>query len=209
MKNAKKIIGLVLAAVLLVSASVMGTLAYLTSTDEVTNTFTVGNVAIKLDEAKANADGSVDDETVRTDANSYKMLPGHEYKKDPTVTVLAGSEESYIRLIVTVNKKTALDAIGINTLEVFKGYDAAKWALASEKADGENMVYEFRYYKTVNTLNNENLALEALFTSIVVPGTITNEQLATVNGLEINIVAQAIQADGFADANAAWAAWQN
>lgn len=39
-------------AVLLVAASVMGTLAYLTSTDTVKNTFTVGKVAITLDEAE-------------------------------------------------------------------------------------------------------------------------------------------------------------
>ena len=50
--------------------------------------------------------------------------------------------------------------------------------------------------------------LEALFTEIKVPSNLTNEQLATLEGLEINVVAHAIQADGFADANAAWAAFE-
>ena len=49
MKSKKKVFVTVLCAVLLVAASVLGTMAYLTSNDEVVNTFTVGNVQIKLD----------------------------------------------------------------------------------------------------------------------------------------------------------------
>ncbi len=213
MKTARKVLILTLCAALLVSASVMGTIAYLTSTDEVTNTFTVGDVQIKLDEAKVTEDGKPVEGAARVQANEYHLLPGHTYTKDPMVTVLKGSEESYIRMIVTVNEKAALDAIGINTLEVFKGYDANKWVLASQKAGGnDNMVYEFRYHTTVNTLKTEteaaaDKALEPLFTAIAVPGTIDNEQLATLDNLVINIVAEAIQADGFANADAAWEAF--
>ena len=42
--------------------------------------------------------------------------------------------------------------------------------------------------------------------SITVPETITNEQLATIQGMTITVNAYAIQADGFADAAEAWAA---
>ena len=111
MKTKSKILLLTLCAVALVAASVLGTLAYLTSTDEVQNTFTVGQVKITLDEAQVNSDGKPinTDGTVvtnladaeRVKANSYKLLPGHEYTKDPTVTVLAGSESSYIKMTVT------------------------------------------------------------------------------------------------------------
>ena len=45
-------------ALLLVAAGVFGTLAYLTGTDTVNNTFTVGNVKITLDEAKVTTDGT-------------------------------------------------------------------------------------------------------------------------------------------------------
>lgn len=58
MKTKSKALLLTLCAVLLVAASVMGTMAYLTSTDKVENTFTVGNVKITLDEAKVNTDGT-------------------------------------------------------------------------------------------------------------------------------------------------------
>ena len=66
-------------ALLLVSLTVGVTLAYLTDTDEVDNTFTVGNVEITLDEASIGADG---DATTgdRVKKNEYHLLPGH---KDP------------------------------------------------------------------------------------------------------------------------------
>ena len=69
-----------------------------------TNTFTVGKVEIKLDEAKVTADGIPVEGAARVTANSYKLMPGTTYTKDPTVTVLkAGSEESYVRMKVTFN----------------------------------------------------------------------------------------------------------
>ena len=48
MKRTKQILSLALCAILLVSATVATTVAYLTSQDAVTNTFTVGKVAITL-----------------------------------------------------------------------------------------------------------------------------------------------------------------
>ena len=111
MKNMKKIVMGLVCALALVTASVMGTMAYLTSTDEVVNTFTVGNVQIKLDEAKANPDGSLVANADRVKANTYKLLPGHTYAKDPMVTVLKGSESSYVKMTVTFTKAAELDAI--------------------------------------------------------------------------------------------------
>ena len=96
MKKKTKALMLVLCAVLLVTASVLGTMAYLTSTDKVVNTFTVGKVAITLDEAKVKADGITVDPAGRVTGNAYHLLPGHGYKKDPTVHVQANSESSFI-----------------------------------------------------------------------------------------------------------------
>ncbi|MBQ3062404.1 MAG: hypothetical protein IJD03_01960, partial [Clostridia bacterium] len=96
MKNTKKALLMTLCAVMLVAASVMGTMAYLTSTTGVvTNTFTVGKVGITLDEAKVTEYGVKDGDT-RVMANTYKLVPGHTYVKDPTVHVAADSEESYL-----------------------------------------------------------------------------------------------------------------
>ena len=83
MKTARKALMLILCAALLVSATVMGTLAYLTSKDTVTNTFSVGKVAITLDEL--DVDNSTEGENDRDKANAYHLLPGETYDKDPTV----------------------------------------------------------------------------------------------------------------------------
>ena len=212
MKTKTKALGLMMAAVLLVTATIFGTMAYLTSTDEVVNTFTVGSVAIKLDEAKANTDGSLVQGADRVHANSYKLLPGHTYAKDPMVTVLSGSEESYVRMTVTVSKAAELDAIfaptGANMLEIFNGYDHTNWLnKGNVKDDAANTrTYEFWYKETVSAADGD-VALDALFDSITVPGEITNEQLATINDMTITVNAYAIQADGFETAEAAWAAF--
>ena len=61
MKTARKVLIIALCAVLLVSISVMGTMAYLTSQDSVKNTFTVGNVKITLDELDVDNDSNTED----------------------------------------------------------------------------------------------------------------------------------------------------
>lgn len=213
MKTRNKALLLTLCAVLLVAASVLGTMAYLTSTDEVTNTFTVGQVKIKLDEAKANPDGSLVANADRVKANEYKLLPGHTYNKDPMVTVLSGSESSYVKMTVTFSKANELDAIfapgGADLTSIFNGYDAAKWIAKGNTKDAtaNTRTYEFWYKETVGA-PTADVALDALFDSITVPGTITNEQLATIEGMTITVNAYAIQADGFANAEAAWAAFK-
>ena len=111
MKTKSKALLLTLCAVLLVAASVLGTMAYLTSSAEVKNTFTVGKVEIKLDEAKVNADGIPEEGADRVTANSYKLMPGTTYTKDPTVTVLNGSEASYVRMKVTFNNAKEIIAL--------------------------------------------------------------------------------------------------
>lgn len=212
MKTKSKALLLTLCAVLLVAASVMGTMAYLTSTDKVENTFTVGKVAIKLDEAKANTDGSLVEGAARVKANSYKLLPGHTYNKDPMVTVLSGSESSYIKMTVTFSKANELDAIfdpdGATLTTIFNGYDSSNWTYKgnTKNAADNTRTYEF-WYKEAVAAPDGNVALDALFDSITVPGTITNEQLATIEGMTITVNAYAIQADGFANADAAWAAY--
>ena len=222
MKTKSKALILTLCAVLLVAASMLGTMAYLTSTDEVENTFTVGQVKIKLDEAQVNDDGKpidkdgevVDDpaDAKRVKANSYKLLPGHTYNKDPMVTVLNGSESCYVKMTVTFTKANELDAIfapdGADMTSIFKGYDSANWIAKGNTKDTttNTRTYEFWYKETV-AAPTADVALDALFDSITVPSTITNTQLATIKDMTITVNAYAIQADGFQDATAAWDAY--
>ena len=230
MKTMKKALLFMLCAALVVSATVFGTLAYLTDTETVTNTFTVGKVYIDLDEAKVNPDGTyTTDHDNRVKENAYHLLPGHTYIKDPTVTVEAKSEESYIRMLVTFNFSSQLDTIfpNANLTTIFNGYDSTNWQLNGVKEDetANTRTYEFRYVGeehkgtkagTVEKTETE-IKLDALFDSFTLPGAITKEQLATLvtkdaqgnitDQFTINVVAHAIQADGFATADQAWAAF--
>lgn len=212
MKTAKKAMLMTLCAIILVVATVFGTMAYLTSTDKVVNTFTVGNVAIKLDEAPVDENGKATAGD-RVKANSYKLLPGHTYDKDPTVTLLKGSETSYVKMTVTFSMADELDAIfaangGADLTSIFKGYDAANWTAKGNTKDAtaNTRTYEFWYKEAVGA-PTDDVALDALFDSITVPGTITKEQLASIEGMTITVNAYAIQADGFANADAAWTAF--
>lgn len=212
MKTRSKALLLTLCAVLLVAASVLGTMAYLTSQDEVTNTFTVGKVSIKLDEAKVTMDGKPVEGADRVQTNDYKLLPGHTYNKDPMVTVLSGSEASYIKMTVTFSKAKELDAIfapkGAELTDIFKDYDKDTWLYKGVTNDTTNntRTYEFWYKEAVGA-PTVDVALAPLFKSIVVPDFINGDQLATIDKMTITVNAYAIQADGFADATAAWAAY--
>lgn len=211
MKKAKKILALLLCAVLLVAASVAGTLAYLTSQDEVVNNFTVGQVKITLDEAPVDENGDeIDGARVKT--NSYKLLPGHEYDKDPQVHVLADSEDCYVRMFVTITKADEWDAIcskyNVGAADMFVGLDS-DWTRkhSTPGLAGENTrTYEFWYSTKVTDIPEDaNKDLDPLFTGIKMPNELTNEDLATLDeDFKIYVVAQAIQADGFANAEAAF-----
>lgn len=244
-KTKTKALLMSLCAVLLVAASVLGTMAYLTDSKDVKNTFTVGNVAIKLDEAKVddmgnlvkNQDGTLADRVIQ---NEYKLLPGHTYVKDPTVTVQAPSVASYVRMKVTFNNADKIIALctdpefegevtGVENASPlirmvnFVKANAAKWdgiipdnmvetedMLANSKyfvkGTDNTLTYYFYYNKTVAAPDG-NVVLPTLFDSITVPQWVTGDQLAKLNDFQINVVAEAIQADGFKDADAAWAAF--
>lgn len=208
MKKSKAIL-MVVCAMLLVAASVMGTLAYLTSQASVTNTFSVGKVEISLDEAMVGDDGKALESGERTTTgNPYHLMPGHEYDKDPTVTVKAGSDASYVRMMVTVSFDQALnnELLATNLDNIFTGYNPAKWSRNAKtvSADNKTITYEYRYATTVAAPTGD-VKLEPLFEHINVPEDYTDVEINILNGMKIKITAQAIQADGFDTADLAWA----
>jgi len=114
-----KVLLSVLALVLVAAISVAGTVAYLTSkTEEVVNTFTVGEVKIDLKEKKVAEDGSVPSGTTADKytetKQSYKVYPGGVYNKAPAVLVDASSEKCYVFVKVD-NGMAALEG-GDNTI---------------------------------------------------------------------------------------------
>lgn len=190
MKKTKKVLILGLCAVLLVAASVLGTMAYLTDTKSVTNTFTVGNVAITLDEANVNPDGTKKDES-RVATNTYKLMPGHEYLKDPTVHVTAGSEDCFLFVkvengISDIETKTNADTIAAQM-------GANNW----KPVDGVANVYVYAEGKDPTVVQAG--ADKLVFANFTIDGNVD-----TFEGKvqDIVVTAYAIQADGFANATA-------
>ena len=242
MKTRRNALLLSFCAVLLVVASVFGTVAYMTSKDQVKNTFTVGKVAINLDEAKVTEDGKPVEGADRVKENSYKLLPGLTYTKDPMVTVLDGSEASYVRMKVTFNNaRTIIDmctdpefaedgptgveeAYPLIRMVNFVEANAMKWdgiipdnmvdteeMLANPKyftydKEADTLTYYFYYNETVAAPNGD-VALPVLFDSITVQNWVTGDQLKELDGFQINVEAEAIQAAGFDKAEDAWAAF--
>lgn len=221
MKTKSKALLLTLCAVLLVTASVLGTMAFLTSTASVENTFTVGSVKITLDEAKVTTDGKPVEGVARVAENSYKLMPGHTYTKDPTIHVDAASEDCFIRAKVTLTNAKEWIAIATkyadNKVEnIIKGTDDNIWWVSQPAVDetANTVTYTFVYKNESHTdelgkriwtsTDSKDLVL---FNEIAIPGGLTNDELAAVGRSKITVVAEAIQADGFETEAAAWAAF--
>ena len=198
MKTRSKALLLTLCAVLLVAASVLGTMAYLTSTDEVTNTFTVGQVQITLDEK--DTDNSTPDAD-RDKANAYHLLPGNEYEKDPTVHVNAVSEDSWI-FVKVENGIAAFEAATSTEENGYKSISDQITANGWKALDGVANVYYKPYTKSAT---GSDLIV---FSNFKIADTANDVQgWATLNAT-VNITAYAVQKDGFATAEAAWAAFK-
>lgn len=205
-----KILITVLCAVLLVTATVFGTLAFLTSRSEVVNTFTVGKVKITLDEAAVNEDGTLIQGADRVKENNYHLVPGQTYVKDPTMTVKADSEDAYVRMILTINCADAFDSIyapnHADLTTIFNGYDSTNWVFETVTREADTIIYEFRY-KDIVAHATTDVVLDPLFDSITVPDEFDSEDMASIADLKITVVGHAIQATGFDNADDAWAAF--
>lgn len=208
----KKILLLLCCALLLVSVSVGVTVAYLTSTStEVNNTFTIGDVKIDLDEAAVEynaADNTYVDKGTRVQQNTYNILPGTVVFKDPTITVYKDSENCYVRAIVTVTYPNAANTFNVSWLgETGSGWTRTDGTPEPGADDNYTMKLEYRYNTVVGKNSEGATKLPPIFTTLTIPEELTNTEIAKLKDFKIDVVGHAIQAGGFADANAAWAAF--
>ena len=187
MKSKKKVFMTVLCAAALVVASVLGTMAFLTSKDKVNNTFTVGNVAITLDEAKVTDAGNPVEGADRVKANIYKLIPGHEYTKDPTVHVTANSEDSWVFIKVEDGLAAIEDDTTVTDQITGNGWTAL---------DGVAGVYYKEYTSSTAATDLE------VFKTFKIKG---DADVAQYANAKIDVTAYAIQKDGFTTPAAAWA----
>lgn len=219
-----------LAAIMLTGA----TLAYFhDETTVVTNTFTVGEVEIKLDEAEVKYDADneeYDAQSKRTETGvKYEnVIPGMELPKDPTITV-TGSESAYIMATVTVSGADLAELVGsaaegaayagltgfvtggVTTTDVkykANGHNnlPAGWLCQSEEGQYylTQTVSETTYTFTYYFETEQNTGDKiVLFDKLHVDETWDQEQMDEFAKLTIEVKAYAVQGKGVADVYAA------
>lgn len=185
MKKAKKALLLVLCAALLVGASVAGTVAYLTSQDSATNTFTVGKVEITLQEYEVDKQTGKKTETKVEALTDLELVPGRVIEKNPFITVASDSETCW--LFVKIENKLG-DAVTINGLTE-NGWTAV---------DGHSGYYQYAYSVAANTV-------VPVFNSVTCDTAKTYDQLNGITDKEIVITAYAVQSEGISQQEA-WGA---
>lgn len=183
MKKVKKVLALLLCAVLLVGATIAGTVAYLTSQDDATNTFTVGEVEIDLKEYDVDQQTGAKTETVVDGLTDLELVPGRTIQKNPFITVSDDSETCWLFVKIEDNLG---DAVTINWLP--------NWT----PVDGHTGYY--MYNATVDAG-----AKVPVFESITVAIDETQATLDAIETKNIIITAYAVQAEGVSQA-AAWGA---
>ena len=181
----KKILLVGLMVVLVAAVSVGLTVAFLTSQSAVTNTFTVGDVAITLDEAKVDANGVKIEGANRVTENTYKLIPGHSYTKDPQIHVGATSEDCY--LFVKVED-------GLAAIEADQTIAAQLTANNWKAVSGVANVYVYAVGSDAKTIVAKNANIN-VFGSFTLKGDANTADYASA---KIIVTAYAIQADGFA-----------
>ena len=187
--NKRKILLLVALLCMVAILGVGGTLAYFTAEDDVTNTFTVGNVKIDLTEPKWDPELGG---TGKTEAED--VYPGEALPKDPTVEN-TGKNPCFVRIKV----------VGLDCLKAEGDGDEMLIHVRTEYVEdalGKDWVLHsdgYYYYTKVLAAGEKTTPV---FDSIVIPEALTND-----NGTEhtkpydINVKAYAVQAQG---ARASW-----
>ena len=164
---ASKTLVLALAVMLIVGASIGGTIAWLTAeTNEVVNTFTIGDINIDLYEHAYDATKNELSSTETTKAvDNYKLVPGRNLPKDPTVEVKANSEACWLFVKVT---KTNWPNNGKVSYAIANGWTP----LAGE--DGV-------YYREVGATGNTSQTFKVLANDqVTVSGELTKSELEAI-----------------------------
>ena len=253
----KKLTAIFLCIALVAIAIVGASMAYFTDTKDATNTFTVGNVKIKLLESSlhrentgiANGQTSTSelwsdvekkgsgntskykagdtfytDEQIEENAETYKceniqLIPGRSYHKMPYVKNV-GNNDAYIRIRVmipadldtAVLNSSMYTSSAINKNEFTKAFDQ------TGSVERDNIKYNVYTFTRIDPLAPGEMTYWNVWGTIRMDTTVNSTQSEAFfgeNGIypdgvfPVLVEADAIQSEGFADAAAAWAAFDN
>lgn len=210
----KKILAICLAAIIAVIAIAGASLAYLTDIEEQDNVFTFGNVDIKLLESTLHRDNDrATDEQIIADAENYQdyladagknMVPGVWVKKAPYIQNV-GSNAAYVRITVEIPEN--IDPL-LHLMPDTTGMNNGAFTMGDPvTADGVTRIT----FTFTEPLEPDEVTYYAPFWQFKLNDDLDNEDLEDLRGVDvahsITVSAEAIQAEGFANAAEAFAAF--
>ena len=253
----KKLTAIFLCIALVAIAIVGASMAYFTDTKEATNTFTVGNVKIKLLESSLHrenagiANGQTSDselwsdvakegsgntskykagDTFYTDAQieanaerytceNIQLIPGRSYHKMPYVKNV-GNNDAYIRIRVMIpaDLDTAVLNSSMYTSSAMSSKEFTKAYNNQNPVERGNIKYNVYTFTRIDPLAPNEMTYWNVWGTIHMDTSVTSaqsEELFGEDGIYSNgvfpvlVEADAIQSEGFADATAAWATFDN
>ena len=181
---------------LLLCATALGTVAWLTASDEVVNKFTVGSITepdvgpVDPENPDPNGTDTPDAYDPDVDGNLFepywkdnsKLVPGYSISKDPYVGIGAKSENAYAFVNVTNN-------FGYNVyFELNEGWRAIE---ATEMIIEDKAYYTdgiFRYENALNASETDSVwTATPVFSEVIVAEDATVEELTAVTDKEIKV----------------------
>lgn len=190
MKRSRKFLVLLISVALVAAITITPTLSWLSDTSErVVNTFAGGAISIVLDEAPVDAYGNAI-EGDRVTSNSYKYVAGATLDKDPTPTVLAGSESCYV--FIFVENELGDDLFTLNI-------DTQSW-LQVAQSDGNTL---YIYSSSVDaSQSSQDMVLNPIFTQVQVSQDLTQQDVEELGEKTICTTAYAVQTASLTSAQA-------
>ncbi len=182
----KKKLALVLAAVLILTSLISGTLAYLTDTDKADNVFAVGDVDVMLRENGSIGGTQYADHDYREQLDLQNVTPGTTVDKNVWIDNV-DNEAAYVRVIMSVDKDL--------TPAWAEGYDQT-WN-HSNVDYGDHWIHVFETKAPVAANSSTGNILDGFTMNATV------DEVSIDNSYNIPITVYAIQATGF-DATSAY-----
>lgn len=185
MKTKSKALLLALCAVLLAATSMLGTVAYLTDSESVANTFTVGKVAIELTESKP-------------EDRQASIIPGVDIVKNPKVTVLKDSEACWLFVRVEETDWPAFTETD--------GTKKVAYALADGWMQGDDTeIPATVWYRSVDAVSVDTGFNILQNDQVTVSENLTKAEIESITAQpKLTITAYAVQREGIATAAEAW-----
>ena len=219
MKLTKKKVFVSALAICLIAIISMGTLAWFSAQDEVTNKFMIADSDDDTPDEIFSVDVWENTPDGEKDQDGYEytdILPGDTLKKEARVEN-TGYYDQYVRVTVTISDAQAwIAALGadFNVADVFDGFVAADWNHIWNNMNGattipENFVYVMYYKNIVKPGDVINV-----FNNVKIPTSLTRDEAVAFGGnFDITVKAEAVQTEnvvpkGTAAADAAWAAFK-